>query len=171
VLFVAIAGGAAALVVVENPKLDDARSAVDSRWIPLRVGLVPRYQKLDAALTAFDAAGGSDRAVARSLHAEVQTWRDTLRHGDANLQVQNANMLEAESRRLSANVFASDRLRGVAPLNEAIAAFAATSPKGELVARYNAAVRHYQHEREGTLQRPVARALGYSSRPVFVLGT
>jgi hypothetical protein len=171
VLFVAIAGGATALVVIENPKLDDSRSSVDRRWIPLRVALVPRYEKLDTALGAFDAAGGTDRAVSHSLHAELKRWLDTVRHGDANTQVQRANALEAQSRRLSANVFASERLRGVAPLNEAIAAFAAASPGTGLVTRYNRAVRQYEHEREGTLQRPVARVLGYDARPVFVLGT
>ena len=51
-------------------------------------------------------------------------------------------------------MFASERLRGVAPLNDAIAAFAATSPAARLVTRYNTAVRHYEHERESTLQRP-----------------
>ena len=75
VLFVAVAGGATALVVIENPKLDDARNAVDARWIPLRVALAPRYEKLDAALGAFDAAGGSDRAVSRSLHGQMTAWQ------------------------------------------------------------------------------------------------
>ncbi|SRR5713101_3438716 len=170
-LVVAILGGATALVVVENPKLDDARSAVDTRWIPLRVALVPRYEKLDKALGAFDAAGGSDRSVSRSLHVEMKTWRDAVRSGETTAQVQQANTLEADARRLSANVFVSERLRGITPLNEAIAAFAAIAPAIELVNRYNASVHRYEQERESTLQRPVARVLGYDVRPVFVLGT
>jgi hypothetical protein len=170
VLIVAIAGGAGALLIVENPKLHDARSAVDASWIPLRVTLVPRYEKLDTALGAFDAAGGSDRAVSRTLHGQMKQWRSAVHHGDADLQAQRANALEAASRRLGANVFASERFRGVAPLNEAIAAFTAASPAAELVTRYNSAVRDYEHEREGTLQRPVARVLGYHARPLFVSG-
>jgi len=170
-LFVAILGGATALVVVENPKLDDARSAVDTRWIPLRVALVPRYEKLDTALGAFDAAGGSERSVSRSLHVQMKAWRDAVRNGDANTQVQGANRLEAEARRLSANVFASERLRGVALLNQAIAGFAASAPGADLVKRYNASVHSYEQERESTLQRPVARLLGYDARPVFAFGT
>ncbi|SRR5712692_399712 len=170
-LFIAILGGATALVVVENPKLDDARSAVDTRWIPLRVALVPRYEKLDTALGAFDAAGGSDRSVSRSLHGQMRAWRDAVHKSDANTQAQQANALEADARRLSANVFASERLRGIAPLNEAIAAFAAAAPATELVNRYNASVHRYERERESTLQRPVARVLGYDVRPVFVLGS
>ncbi len=80
-LIVVIVGGAIALVVVERPKLDDARSAVDRHWKPLRAPdqLVLRYQKLEGALSAFDAAGGSDRGVSKDLHAALAAWKQALK--------------------------------------------------------------------------------------------
>ncbi len=52
VLLVVLVGGVAALVVTQQPKLDDARTKVDTAWKPLRAPdqLPLRYQTLTGAL-------------------------------------------------------------------------------------------------------------------------
>jgi hypothetical protein len=171
VLVVAVVGGAAALVVVERPKLQDARDAVDARWKPLRApdALVLRYQKLAGALSAFDAAGGADRSVSKDLHAALDAWNRALKSGDAGAQASNADAVENQARRLRANVDGSDRLRADAAIIDALTSFAGTHPPARLVTSYNAAVRRYENERTSTWSRPVARVLGYDARPVLIL--
>jgi hypothetical protein len=172
-LIIVLVGGAIALVVLERPKLDDARDAVDARWAPLRAAdgpLAVRYQKLDGVLTAFEAAGGTDRAVAKDLHAALVAWNRALKSGDAGQQAAAADALEVQATRLRANVSASDRLKTNPAVNDSLAVFAGTKPTDALITAYNTAVRAYEDERTGTLQRPVARVLGYDQRPRFVLG-
>jgi hypothetical protein len=170
-LIVVLVGGAIALVVVEQPKLDDARTAVDERWRPLRAPeqLALRYQTLEGALSAFDAAGGSDRAVSKDLRAALTAWKRALRDGDAGSQAVAANTLEAQASRLLANVSGSERLKLDQAVTSALTRFATTKPDDALVAAYNRAVRAYEDERTGTLQQPVARILGYDARPVLLL--
>jgi hypothetical protein len=171
VLVVALVGGAVALVVIERPKLDDARTAVDQRWKPLRAPdqLVLRYQALRDALSAFDAAGGSDRAVSKDLHAALTAWSRALRDGGAGSQAAAANELEAQGTRLVANVGGSERLKLDGAVTSALSKFATTTPNPAFVTAYNRAVHTYEDERTGTWQQPVARALGYDARPVLVL--
>jgi hypothetical protein len=170
-LIVVLVGGAIALVVVEQPKLDDARTGVDDRWKPLRtpLQLVRRYQTLEGALSAFDAGGGSDRAVSKDLHASLTGWKRALRDGDAGSQATAANQLEAQASRLLANVQGSERLKLDPAVTSALSTFANTTPAPALVTAYNNAVRAYEDERTGSLQQPVARLLGFDARPVFVL--
>jgi hypothetical protein len=172
-LIVALVGAAVALVVVERPKLDDARTAVDEKWKPLRAAdqLMKRYQSLEDAVTAFDAAGGSGRAVSKDLHAALDEWQRAVRDGGAGSQATAANALEAQSTRLIANVLGSERIKGDAAVTNALTAFAGTKPDATLVNAYNAAVRAYEDERSGALQQPVARVLGYGARPAFVFDT
>src|SRR5439155_19190429 len=101
-LIVVLVGGAVALVVAERPKLDDARTEVDRRWKPLRAPdqLVLRYQKLEGALSAFDAAGGGDRAVSKDLHGALKTWSRALHDGDAASEATAADEVEAQATRL-----------------------------------------------------------------------
>jgi hypothetical protein len=172
-LIVVLVGGAVALVVVERPKLDDARAAVDDKWKPLRGPdqLVLRYQTLQGALSAFDAAGGSDRVVSKDLHAALGAWSKALRDGDAGSQVAAANELEAQATRLVANVAGSDRLKQNDAVTSALVKFTTTKPNPAFVTAYGEAVRAYEDERTGTLQQPVARVFGYDARPVFVLAS
>jgi hypothetical protein len=173
VLIIVLVGGAVTLVVLERPRLNDAREAVDTRWAPLRAAdgpLAVRYQKLEAALLAFEAAGGTGRAAAKDLHAALLAWNRALKSGDAGDQAAAADVLEVQATRLRANVNASDRLKTNAALNDALTVFAGTKPPDALIAAYNTAVREYEDERTGTLQRPVARVLGYDQRPRLVLG-
>jgi hypothetical protein len=171
-LIVVLAAGAVALVVVERPKLDDARNAVDARWTPLRApaALGVRYQKLEGALSAFDAAGGKGRAVSKELHIALDAWQRALKSGGAGEQATSADNLEAQSTRLLANFNGSDRLKADAAVKDALIAFAGTKPPQAMIAAYNAAVRRFESERTGTLQRPVARVLGYDARPLLILG-
>jgi hypothetical protein len=171
-LIVVLVGGAIALVVVERPKLDDARNAVDARWKPLRTPeqLVRRYQALEeGALRAFDAAGGNDRAVSKDLHATLDEWHRALRDGGAGRQATIANELEAQASRLLANVTGSERFKLDPAVTSALSTFANLKPAPALVTAYNDSVRAYEDERTGGLQQPVARVLGYDARPVFVL--
>ena len=171
VLIVVVVGGAVALTFTERPKLDDARTAVDTKWKPLRAPdqLVLRYQKLEGALSAFDAAGGSDRSVSKDLHAALDAWDRALEGGDAGTQAEAANVVEAQATRLLANALGSERLKANPAVADSLTQFAAAKPDPALVAAYNRAVRAYEDERTGTLQRPVARVLGYDARPLLVL--
>ena len=129
-----------------------------------------RYQKAEGALSAFDAAGGSDRAVSKDLHAALATWSRALKDGDAVSQATAANSVEAQTSRLAANVAGSERLKVDKAVTDALTTFAVTKANPALVAAYNQAVRAYEDERGGTLQQPVARVLGYDARPLLVVG-
>jgi hypothetical protein len=171
VLLVLVVGGAIALVVVEKPSLDDARDEVDARWKPLRAPLTARYEKLDASLAAFVAAGGGDRSVAKELARDLTAWKKAVADGGPATQAEAANRLEAQSKRLAANVLGSERLRGVPELTQAITDFGSAAPPQALVEAYNRAVRAYEHDRNDSLRKPVAKLFGYDARPVLVLGT
>jgi hypothetical protein len=173
VLVVALVGAAVALVVVEQPKLDDARAAVDARWKPLRAPdqLRARYDRLGDFLNQYDAAGGAGRGVSKDLHAALDAWQRALRDGNAESQVDAANAAEAQGTRLVANTLGSERIKGVSAVSDAMTTYANTKPNPALVAAYNQAVDHYEDERTGALQQPVARVLGYDTRPVLVLGS
>jgi hypothetical protein len=171
-LIVVLVGGAATLVLTQQPKLDDARNKVDAAWTPLRApGELPlRYQTLVGALSAFDAAGGKDRAVSKDLHAALDQWDTSLRDGDAGSQATAANAVEAQGTRLVANALGSERLKADPAVTDSLAKFASTKPKQELVDGYNHAVREYEDRRTDALAQPVARVLGYGARPVLALG-
>jgi hypothetical protein len=169
-LVVLVVGGVVALVVVERPKLDDARGAVDTAWIPLRAPLHDRYDKLNAALTAFT-AGAGNRSVARDLRAALARWNAAVKSGDVGTQAIAADDLEAQGTRLRANVLGSVRLNGVTPLTDALTAFDGTTPPPPLVAVYNERVRAYEDDRTSAAGTPVARALGFGERPVLLLGS
>jgi hypothetical protein len=170
-LIVVVIGGAVALVLIERPKLEDAQTAVDAKWKPLTAEdqLVLRERKLEGALSAFDAAGGTDRSVSRDLHRALRQWNTTLKQGDAGAQVDAANTVEAQGARLYANVVRNDRFKGVKAATDALAAWAGTQPAKARVAAYNRSTRSYEDARHGLLARPVALALGYGERPQFRL--
>src|SRR4051794_28268648 len=172
-LLVALVGGAAALVLTQQPKLDDARSDVDTAWKPLRgPGQLPlRYQTLTGALSAFDAAGGADRDVSKDLHAALQAWDAALHDGSATAQVKTANAVEAQGTRLLANVLGSPRLKTDAAATDALVKYAQTTPNPQLVTAYNRAARDYEDVRTDALAQPVAEVLGFAARPAFAIET
>jgi hypothetical protein len=172
-LVVVALGGIVALVVMQQPKLDDARAKVDDAWKPLVAPrqLVLRYQTLEGALTAFDAAGGKDRAVSKDLHAALDAWTRERRNGDAGRQAEAANEVEAQGTRLVTNALGSERLRADRAVTDALTKYANTRPNAALVTAYDRVVRDYEDERTRILAQPVARVLGFDARPVLVLGT
>jgi hypothetical protein len=170
-LVVLIIGGVVALGVVERPKLDDARTAVDTAWTPLQAPLHARYAKLDAALGAFSDAGAGNRAVAKDLRAALARWDSAVKSGNPGSQATAADQLEAQGTRLRANVLGSVRLKGVTAVTDAITAYDGSVPSAALVSAYNQRVRHYEKDRTSAPGTPVARVLGYQQRPVLVLGS
>jgi len=172
VLLVVLLGGAIALVVTQQPKLDDARTKVDTAWKPLRAPdqLPLRYQTLTGALSAFDAAGGADRNVSKDLHAALKAWDSAVKDGGAGAQATAANTVEGQGTRLTANALGSQRLAADKAVTDSLVKYAQTVPKPELVAAYNRAVRDYEDERTSGLAQPVARVFGFDARPVLALG-
>jgi hypothetical protein len=170
-LVVLLVGGVAALVLTQQPKLDDARNAVDTAWRPLVADdqLPVRYQTLTGALSAFDAAGGADRAVSRDLHAALKAWDAALKGDAAGTQATVANTVEAQGTRLTANVLGSERIKADKAVTDALVKYAQTTPKPALVDAYNHAVRHYEDVRTDALAQPVARMLGFDARPVLTV--
>jgi hypothetical protein len=170
VLAVLLLGGAVAVALTEQPKLDDDRQAVDSRWGTLRAPLDQRYELLQGALTAFAAGGGGDRAVTKDLGDALSRWTSARRAKDAAAEVATANDLEAQTTRLLVNA-GSARFQGDTGLTQALQQVNAHVPAAGAVAAYNRAVRHYQDERDSLLGSPVAGLLGFAERPTFVLGS
>jgi hypothetical protein len=169
VVLVLLLGGALAVALTEQPKLDDDRRGVDTRWGALRAPLDERYQLLQGALTAFAAGGGGDRAVAKDLGDALSRWTSARRAKDAAAEVTAANDLEAQTTRLLVNA-ASARFQGDSGLAQALQQVNSHLPTAAAVAAYNRAVRRYQHERDSLLGAPVAGVLGFSERPTLVLG-
>ena len=171
VLVVVLVGGAAALVLTQRPKLDDARTKADTAWKPLIAAdqLPLRYQTLTGALSAFDAAGGTDRAVSKDLHAALATWNKALKGDDASAQTTAANAVEAQGTRLITNALGSPRFKSNQPLTDALVKYAQTTPNSSLVVASNRAVHEYEDVRTDTLAQPVARVLGFDARPVLAI--
>jgi hypothetical protein len=168
-LIVLVVGGAIALAVVEQPKLDDDQAAVDARWNDVRPALRDRYDKLRDALTAFAAAGGGDRSVTADLGAALSDWDKAIAAKDPAAEADAANRLEGQASRLRVNAGVG-RFAGIPELSAAIGAFTGRLIPPEQVKAYNRAVDRYQVERRSTLGAPVARVLGFDERPVLVLG-
>ena len=170
-LLVVLVGGAAALVLTQQPDLDDARNQVDTAWTPLRApGQLPlRYQSLAGALSAFDAAGGADRDVSKDLHAALTAWDVALKKGDAGTQATTANRVEGQGTRLTANALGSQRLAADKAVTDSLVKYAQTKPDAKLVTTYNTAVHDYEDVRTGGLAQPVARVFGFDARPVLVI--
>jgi hypothetical protein len=168
-----LVAGAVVLVLVERPELRDDRAAVDRRWTALRAPLQARYTKLAAAFDAFTFAGGADKSVAKDLRPALDRW-DRLRRAsdaasDTAAEASTANRLEGLGARLRADTLASDRLRAVTQLGDAITAYTGTTPPEAAVSAYDSAVERYEHARNTTLRKPVAFVFGYDERPVLVI--
>ena len=168
-LIVLLVGGALALAVVEQPKLDDGRSEVDARWDALRPALRERYEKLEDLLTAFSAAGGGDRSVTTDLGKALSDWTKATEAKDRTAEVEAANHLEAQAMRLRTNAGAP-RFTEIPELGTAIGNFTGQLVPAEQVQAYNRAVNRYQDERRSTFGAPVALVFGFGERPLLVLG-
>jgi hypothetical protein len=164
-----VVAGLVVAVVTVQPRLADARDAVDQRWVPLRVPLIARYQRLDGVRLALDAAGASQRAVTKDLTATLAQWQRVAATDDPGAQAPLADDLEALALRARANVQHSDRLRQNPALQTAFAAFDQATVDPPRVATYNQAVHTYQQRRTSTAGRVVAALFGFGDRPVLMI--
>jgi hypothetical protein len=176
VLLVALLVGAVvAAFLLVRPGLEDGRDHVDARWVPLRPALIARYDALAGIAQALRDAGASDRVVTRDLDAVLLRWGRYAplgpKHTDPASEVGVANQLEELARRVRANMFASPKLKGNEGLATAFAAFDQAVVPHPGVRSYNRAVRAYEDDRSGAIDRVVADALGYDSRSLLVIGT
>lgn len=175
VAVVAILGVVAAGVLI-GPDIADARDRVDERWTRLREPLAARYAALRDVSTAMHDAGAGDRAVTVDLDDALARWEKLAligpAHADAAKEATTANELEALARRLEANIARSDRLTLNLAIEAASLAFGLTYSEDFVpnMDAYNRAVRRYERERSGALQRLVAGVLGYEARPLLVAG-
>lgn len=169
-LVVLLVGGAVAVALTQQPKLDDSRSDVNATWAALRTPLDARYQSLSDALVAFANGGGGDRAVAKDLGAALSAWTKARQAKDPAREVEAANAVEAQASRLVANTQVT-RFSGNTALTQALDAFDGHLPPQDAVTAYNRAVTKYQKARDSTLGAPVARVLGFDERPTFVFGS
>ena len=163
----------AALLLV-RPGLEDGRDRVDQRWTPLRPALSARYDALDGVATALADAGAGERTVTKDLDDTLARWQQYAvrgpKHTDPATEVTIANSLEGLARRVLANLIASEKLRTNEPLQAAVQTYDQAIVPEPAVRAYNRAVRGYEDDRSGVLERLVAGALGYESRAVLVAG-
>ena len=133
--------------------------------------LVVRYQTLDGALSAFDAAGGEDRDVSKDLHAALDAWTAALRDGDADSQVRAANRVEAQGTRLVANGLGLRAAQADPAVVDSLAKFADHRPE-RASSSPRTTVPCVRTRTTGTApwRYPVARVLGFDARPVLALG-
>jgi hypothetical protein len=178
VLVVVVVAGLGAAVLVVQPDLDHDRGRVDNAWTPLRAPLDARYRTLENVVKALGDAGFGERSVTKDLVAAYAQWSKLAlqgaTHTDPDVEATTANELEAQVRRLLANIAASDKLKVVAapdqPLGIALGAFAQAIVEPPFVKAYNRAVDAYEDRRSGTINQIVAGVLGYKSRPRLLLG-
>ena len=163
----------AALVLV-RPGLEDGRDRVDRGWTPLRPRSSPGTTRSRASPPRSPMPAPPTAAVTKDLERQLARWQRYAvrgpKHTDPATEVAIANSLEELARRVLANLIASQRLRTNEPLQVALQAYdQAIVPEPEVRA-YNRAVREYEDDRSGFVERIVAGALGYDSRPVLVPG-
>jgi len=160
-------------VLTTRPQLDDGRDDVDRAWTPVRAPLTARYERLAAVHAEATSAGAGDRGVTRQLGLTLARWDRLRRAGDADADAEaeatTANQLEGLAARLRAVVLSSDRLRGVDPVNQALAAFQGTAPEPRTRQAYNDAVQDYEDTRTSFVRRPVADLFGYDPRPQLLV--
>jgi hypothetical protein len=170
-----LVAGAVALVLTTRPRLEDRRDDVDRAWTPLRAPLAARYEQLAGVNAQMAAAGAGDRSVTKALGTTLARW-DRLRRApdgdaDAAAEAETANRLEGLATRVGVVVLTSDRLKGIDPLNQALAAFQGTTPPPPPVKTYNDAAQEYEDTRNSFLRRPVAGLFGFESRPQLLLAS
>jgi hypothetical protein len=172
-LVVAVVAVVAALALV-RPGLEDGRDRVDQRWTPLRPALIARYDALEGVATALADGGAGDRTVTTDLENALARWQRYAvrgpKHTNPATEVTIANSLEELARRVLANLIASAKLRTNEPLQIAVQAYDQAIVPEPAVQAYNRAVRAYEDDRSGFVERVVAGALGYESRAVLVPG-
>ena len=119
ILVVAVVAALGAAVFLVQPDLSDARDRVDNTWAPLRAPLdgALRHRRAGGRRRSRD-AGFAERSVTQDLEAALARWQKLALRGDTHTdperEATTANELEAQMRRLFANIAASDKLKVVA---------------------------------------------------------
>jgi hypothetical protein len=168
-LVVVLVTGIVILVITVRPGLQDDAQEVRHSWKPLLQPLTARYGALGGVVSALEAAGNGDRDVTRELKRTLDDWDLVHSTTDDAAQAKTADELEGLAARIRGIVSSSDRLKGIAALTKAIAAYDNSTVPPPRVNRYNDAVLRYERNRDGTLRSIVATLDGYEPHPTLQL--
>ena len=161
-----VAGGV--VVFTSRSDLQSARRHVDDTWKPLRAALDTRYGTLATADNAVRATPGPLHQIVVQIDRAYADWRNLEANGaDVASQVTEANALEALGRRLVLAARAAPRLVGDVPAIGSVNSYAALASPNALAAPFQAAVSHYERERNRPARRLAASVLGYKSVPAY----
>ena len=166
-LLVAAIVAGTVLVLTSRSELQDSRKQVDSAWAPLRTQLDDRYLTLIAANRSVREVPGPLHQIVTQVAAGYEDWRNLERdNGSVTSQVDAANNLDALGRRLVQSATVAPRLKDNKTALKPINVFAALSPPDQ-AGSFNAAVAHFEKERNRPARQPAARILGYGQIPTY----
>lgn len=167
VFVVLLALGAAVLILLGRPRLENARSDVNAAWGGLSRSLDARYHALDKTSQTVESVDPAkdDRTIYRQIENSLNRWGVVRR--DPELGPPAANRIEALANRLRAVVLGSPKLRANPVAVNAFAGFDAAVAPADEVSAYNNAVQDYQDLREDTITGIVARFLGDEARIMY----
>ena len=166
-LLVAAIVAGTVLVLTSRSELQQSRKDVDVAWSPLRSQLDDRYRTLTAANRVVRDVPGPLHQIVTQVAAAYAGWHTLeANNGSVTAEVSAANTLESLGRRLVQAAGSARRLADNAAARATIAAYAALSPP-DAVGTFNAAVAHFEKERNRPARRLAARILGYSSIPAY----
>jgi hypothetical protein len=161
-----VAGGV--VVFTSRSDLQTARRRVDDTWKPLRTALDTRYGALATADNVVRSTPGPLHQIVVQIDREYADWRNLEANGaGVASQVTAANALESLGRRLVLAARAAPRLVGNVPALGSVDVYASLAPPTALAAPFQAAVSHYERERNRPARRLAAGILGYKSVPAY----
>lgn len=157
---VAVAAGAAVLVLTTRPRLDDRTSIVEQRWR----AAMPRVEQHVGALAGLDAQvrkAGPTRDPSDAVASALSEWNRVAPDGTVDAQIRALNRVQGAAARLLALIDdPSRRYRSNAAVQAARNAYVSTALPEATVAAVNSAIDRYNAARGGVLRRIVADALG-----------
>jgi hypothetical protein len=156
------------LVVSSRADLQRSRKQVDDTWLPLRGALATRYGALSAADTSVQSVPGPLHQLATQVSVAYNHWHDLVVHSGSSVtsEVNAANDLESLGRRLVIAARAAPRLTGNPAALVKVNAFAALVQPVS-AAPFDAAVAHFERERNRPSRRLAAKILGYTPIPAY----
>jgi len=167
VLVIAAIVAVVIVVLTSRSELQSARRQVNATWQPLQEELDTRYRVLAATDTELKSIPGPLHRIVVQVESATNDWRNLrANHGSVASQVSTANELEALGRRLVQAARAAPRLRGKPEL-ATINSYASSTPPRGAITPFEAAVSHYERERNRPARRLAASILGYKSVPAY----
>ena len=167
VLVIAAIVAGVIVVLTSRSELQSARRQVNATWQPLRADLDTRYKVLAAADKALTRIPGPLHPLVLQVENTSKNWQDLMaKGGSVASQVATANKLEALGRRLVQAARAAPRLQGKTELDTINTYAASKVTRGDVTA-FEAAVSHYERERNRPARRLAASILGYDSVPAY----